>query len=581
MWREEDPRELLRSMSLEEKAGQVLMVGFRGKDAEGARPAIEKLKTGGVIYFARNTGYVAETAALSQSLQRLAESATGIPLLISADQEGGIVSRLTQGLPDMPGPMALGAADDEDLAFRVSRGIGIQLRAAGVNMDLAPVLDVNDNPENPVIGVRSFGSDPLRVAELGRAAVKGFLASGIAPVGKHFPGHGNTSVDSHLDLPVLDKSEEELRMTELRPFSAAIASGLPAIMTAHIVFRALDPDHPATMSQKVLEGLLRRTMGFQGVILTDCLEMNAVSMSPGTPRAAVLALKTGADLLLISHTWGLQEEALRQVVEAVRRGEVSEARLDEAVYRILSLKRRLGIPNPLETTAAHSEELRALSREAHRRSITLVRVEDGALPLGRPGSVQSGGTGAAVRVDQTFGGTGAATRADEAAGSTIPALQTVEAACGAATEPPGILVVSATTGPGGPDGAVGPGAMSGAAGELARCLRQCGVRAATEIGAREALEMAARAHAGDLRLVLLVQNAWKDEGQLSTARQLLQAFPDAVVVAVRDPYDARVLPQARTFLCSYGPRPGAMAALAKVLTGADGPCGKLPVTLGF
>ena len=544
MWRKGSPRELLRGMSLEEKAGQVLMVGFGGKDAIDAKAAVEKLKAGGLIYFARNTGDVCETAALSRSLQQMAESATGIPLLISADQEGGIVSRLTQGLPDMPGPMALGAAGDEDLAFRVSRGIGVQLRAAGINVDLAPVLDVNDNPKNPVIGVRSFGSDPGRVAALGAAAVKGFLASGIAPVGKHFMGHGNTSVDSHLDLPVLDKSEEELWMTELRPFVAAIGAGLPAIMTAHIVFGALDPDHPATMSQAVLEGLLRQRMGFQGVILTDCLEMNAVSMSPGTPRAAVLALKAGADLLLISHTWELQEEALRQVVEAVQRGEVPESRLDEAVFRVLSLKRSLGIPNPLEPSTADSEELRALSREAHRRSITLVRSAAGALP-----------------------------------GNTTTTTHT--------------LVVSATSGPGTPDGAVGAGTTSGTAAELARCLRQRGIAGAREVGAhealdiaaqgrggaREALDLAAQAPGGAVRLILLVQNAWKDDQQLSTARALLQAFPDAIVVAVRDPYDARVLPQARTFLCTYGPRPGAMEALGEVLTGASQPGGRLPVTL--
>ena len=165
-------------------------------------------------------------------------SAKNLPLLISIDQEGGLVSRLTKGLPGMPGPASLGATGRPGLTEEVSRAIGIQLRAAGINMNLAPVLDVNDNPANPVIGVRSFGGDPDVVVPHGCAAVRGYLSSGVCPVGKHFPGHGNTSVDSHLDLPVLDHGIERLEEVELAPFRAAVAEGLPAIMTAHIVFKA-------------------------------------------------------------------------------------------------------------------------------------------------------------------------------------------------------------------------------------------------------------------------------------------------------------------------------------------------------
>jgi beta-N-acetylhexosaminidase len=426
--------------------------------------------------------------------------------------------------------MALGATKDPSLVEAVSRAIGTQLRAAGVNLNLAPVLDVNDNPANPVIGARSFGSDPAAVATLGAAAVKGFLESGVAPVGKHFPGHGNTSVDSHLDLPVLRQPIERLERVELAPFRAAIAGGLPAIMTAHIVFNAIDPLNPATMSEGVLKGLLRGRMGFRGLIMTDCLEMDAVSRQPGTVRAAVLALRAGADLLLISHTQSLQEQALEGVAAAVKSGEVAESRLNEAVERVLSLKKALGAPNPLEPEDACMPALWALSREAHLRSITLVR-----------GSVRAG-------------------RQDGEAADKLAET----------------LVVSLAPLPRAPAGAAGGSAGTPAGHELAKSLTDLAGIPAREVRPDERLASLAGVPG---RLIILTQNAWKDPEQLTLARRLLEAVPDAVVAAARDPYDVAALPQARTFLCAYSPRPEAMEALALVLSGREGAAGRLPVAL--
>ncbi len=374
-----------RDLSIEERVGQVFMVGFSGTSPEDAAPAIRDLKAGGIIYFARNVGTVEETAALSAALQDMAVqvSAKNLPLLISIDQEGGLVSRLTKGLPGMPGPAALGATGDPGLTEEVSRAIGIQLRAAGINMNLAPVLDVNDNPANPVIGVRSFGGDPDVVVPHGCAAVRGYLSSGVCPVGKHFPGHGNTSVDSHLDLPVLDHGIERLEEVELAPFRAAVAEGLPAIMTAHIVFKALDPKNPATMSAAVLNGLLREKIGFRGLILTDCMEMQAVARYPGTVEASLLAFKAGADLLLISHTLALQEKAYYALLSAVRSGEIGEERLNSSVNRILDLKRKTGLPNPLEPSMANVPEFQDLSRRARQESATVLKAEPDRLPPGR------------------------------------------------------------------------------------------------------------------------------------------------------------------------------------------------------
>ncbi|MGI6632508.1 MAG: glycoside hydrolase family 3 protein [Bacillota bacterium] len=526
----------LEDLSLEEKAGQVFMVGFPGRDRDGARTAICDLKVGGIAYFARNTGTVRETAALSAELQEMAAGSSGIPLLISADQEGGLVSRLTEGLPLMPGPMSLGAVGDPDLVRDVSRAIGTQIRAAGINVNLAPVLDVNDNPQNPVIGVRSFGSDPALVERLGTAAVRGYLDAGVAPVGKHFPGHGNTSVDSHLELPVLPHSMERLDRVELRPFRAAIRAGIPAIMTAHIVFHAVDPERPATLSEPVLNGLLRRKLGFGGVIMTDCLEMSAVSRNPGPARGAILALLAGADMLLLSHTVEYQREAYFGLIEAVRAGEVPQSRLDEAVKRVLTLKRALRIPNALPPDAADGAELRGLSSESHRRSITIVRDEGDSLPL-RPSR--------AVAVVSAV--------------NAAPLVETLETAR-IRVSSYGMYQSPATGGP--------PGAGSAGILDPEDAIAS----------AAEGLPQVEAPNGSDT-VILLTDNAWKDSKQAAVAQSILKDRPDAIVIALRDPYDLRVLPEAKTFICTYSRRPEALRAAAEVLLGKARAEGRLPLSL--
>jgi beta-N-acetylhexosaminidase len=543
------PQMEVGDLSLREKVGQVLMVGFSGKDPEGAAVAVRDLKVGGIIYFARNTGTVAETAALSQALQDMAASCGNLPLLISVDQEGGPVVRLDRGLPLMPGPMSLGATGDPELALKVARAAGIQVRAAGINMNLAPVLDVNDNPDNPVIGVRSFGSDPSLVETLGTESVQGFLSAGIAPVGKHFPGHGNTSVDSHLELPVLPHPMKRLAEVELKPFRAAIRKGLPAIMTAHIIFKAIDPHRPATLSEPVLQGLLRRDLGFQGLIMTDCMEMNAISEYFGTARGAVLALKAGADMVLISHTPELQREACEMLVEAVQTGEIPLSRLDEAVRRILSLKKALRIPNPLPPGAADTEEFSRLSAEAHRRSITILR--DAGLPVGSnessriviASSYPERALGEALR---EMGAQVVHLAYDSPAFSemTAPGV-TTSGATAPGTTTPGTTTPGTTT-----PGATAPGVTT----------------------RREELNQADT-------VIILTRNAWKNEKQAAWVRSILREKPGAVLVATGDPYDFRVFPDARAFVCTYSHRPEALRALAEALTGAVKAEGRLPVRL--
>jgi len=570
----------MERLSLEEKVGQVFMFGFPGKDPEGARELVLDLKVGGIIYFARNTGSVREVASLSHVLQgwAMGSHSGGVPLFISADQEGGIVSRLTEGIPVMPGAMSLAAAGGPELVYEVSRATAIQLRSAGINMNLAPVLDVNDNPENPVIGVRSFGSDPHKVAELGSAATRGFMAGGVVPVGKHFPGHGNTSIDSHLDLPVISLPRTRLDQVELVPYRRAIAEGLPAIMSAHIVFQTVDPGRPATLSAPVLQGLLRKELGFQGVIMTDCLEMNAISKDPGTVQGAVMAFKAGCDMLLISHTRDLQKRAYEALLEAVRIGEVSEERLNQAVARILRLKETLALPNPLPVESADTEELRELSKTAHRKSITLVRNLENLVPLKVRTRVRESGAG-------TSGGT-----VDDSGDGGILLISTRPRRMVQVEDAPKERHLAAPDArkktPTGWTRYESLDALMGTLRtDLGRSLARYGwpdlLNSVEEVfmedeGAMEkCLLLAKNARA----VVIVSQNAKKDPGQARFIQTLVSKNPGPMIlVAARDPYDIHLVPEAKTYICTYNSRPEAMDALAEVLTGRSPAEGKLPVT---
>lgn len=537
----------MEQLTLEQKVGQVFMFGFPGKDPENARYLVQNLQPGGIIYFARNCGTVEEVAALSALLQQWATtSCSGIPLFIAADQEGGVVARLTQGISVMPGPMALAAAVSDgrpELIEEASWAMAIQLRSAGINLNLAPVLDVNDNPENPVIGIRSFGENPQLVARHGVLAAQGLRRGGVIATGKHFPGHGNTSVDSHLDLPVLPHSLERLNSCELVPFKQAIEAGIPAIMTAHIMFQAIDPEKPATLSGPVLKGLLRNTLGFKGVIMTDCLEMNAIAEHFGTARGAVEAFKAGCDLLLISHTRKLQEEAWHALLEAVKSGEIPEERLDESVARILELKRAFQIPNPLPEADAYHPRFEQLSRDLHVSSITLVKNEKGLFPLAVP-------AGRKLRL------------------------------CVAATMPKRLLQVE-------DDPSRYPGlSLSGPRTHLAKSLLEVG--SSLEIGlvidevdmdAPGALETCLSLSQEADATIILTQDAVKNPAQARFAQAVVEKVPDTLLIASRSPYDIRVIPGAHTYLCTYSNRPEAMDALAHVLLGKKVPAGRLPVTI--
>lgn len=342
--------------ALHRQCAGLFVVGFPGLAPDPDLLALLDDGVAGVIIFKRNVASPAQLASLVRSLKTHA----GRPLLASVDQEGGRVARL-RGAPftALPTMRELGQARDLALAERVGRLLAFEVRALGFDLDFAPVLDVDTNPANPVIGDRSLHHEPGEVARLGVALGRGLEAGGVASCGKHFPGHGDTSQDSHTDLPSLPHALERLRQVELAPFAAWARAGLASVMTAHVIFDALDPGVPATMSEPVLGGLLRRELGFTGVVISDDLEMKAVADHFTIERAVVDGLAAGVDLFLVCHHASVQRAAIAAAVRAVESGRVSPARLSEALARVAALTRRfVHGPEDLLPSLGSAEHLR-------------------------------------------------------------------------------------------------------------------------------------------------------------------------------------------------------------------------------
>ncbi|ROO89952.1 beta-N-acetylhexosaminidase [Actinocorallia herbida] len=368
---------LVEQMSVQEKVGQLLLPTVR--DAADGAKLVQDYGVGGFIYFPGNLKTPRKAAELSQALQEKSE----IPLFLGVDEETGIVSR-TDFATAFPGAMALGATGDPELARQAALTTGAELKAIGVNLNFAPVADVNVDPRNPVIGVRSFGSDPDAVGGFVAAAVDGYRTAGVAAVAKHFPGHGDTSVDSHTGLPEIDHTVKQWQELDAPPFRAAIEAGVDAIMTGHLVVPALDKSKvPATMSKKILTGVLREQLGFRGVIVTDSLQMAGAQVEGGAPEAAVRAVLAGADLLLMPPDPAATHAAL---VKAVKKGRISQNALDAAVIRVLTMKEARGLfagttVDPSAAAAAqHTPEHRATALDVATRAVTVVRDKD-VLPL--------------------------------------------------------------------------------------------------------------------------------------------------------------------------------------------------------
>ncbi|MGW0171784.1 glycoside hydrolase family 3 protein [Streptomyces sp. NPDC003343] len=542
-------RDLISRMTLEEKVGQLFVMRVYGHSATdpdqadidanlqeiGVRTAAEliaKYRVGGIIYFtwAHNTRDPHQIADLSNGIQKASlGQPRGLPVLIATDQEHGIVARVGKPATLFPGAMAVGAGGSHADARTLGRISGAELHALGIRQDYSPDADVNVNPANPVIGVRSFGADPDAVAGLVAAEVKGYQSSGVAATAKHFPGHGDTAVDSHFGFPVITHSRELWEQLDAVPFRAAIRAGIGAIMTAHIMVPALDDSgDPATLSHPILTGILREELGYDGVVVTDSLGMEGVRQKYGDDRVPVLALKAGVDQLLNPPSLDV---AWNAVLQAVRSGELTEARLDESLLRILRLKAGLGLlERPfvsdagVDRTVGVPAHLRAADRIADRTTTLLVN--DGRLlPLSR--------------------------RAH-----------------------PRVLVVGAD--PASPSGTDGPPTTV-----LADALTDLGFTAtvlSTGTAPSPATIEKAVAAAGNADAVVVgTYNVTAASSQRTLVNQLVATGKPVVAIALRNPYDVAQLPDVKAFLASYSWTDVELRAAARVIAGRVRPRGKLPV----
>lgn len=416
---EQSVKQMVSDMTLEEKIGQMLMPDFRNWKTEGDSSAkgltemndevagiIQRYHLGGVILFAENVTGTEQTVRLTDGLQK---ASPDTPLFITIDQEGGIVTRLESGT-NLPGNMAIGASKSSKNAYRSGKIIGKELAALGINVNFSPVLDVNNNPNNPVIGVRSYSSKPELAGKLGIKTMKGLQDEQIIATAKHFPGHGDTAVDSHYGLPLVPHDEKRLRSVELAPFQKAIDAGIDMIMTAHVQFPAFDDTTykskkdgedimvPATLSKKVMTDLLRKDLGFDGVVVTDALNMKAISDNFGQEEAVVMAVKAGVDIALMpAQVTSLETEknlagVFEALLKAVRQGDIPIEQINQSVERILTLKMKRDI---LDNTAPESLQkkikyaLKTVGNQKHAKSemkmaregITVLKNSSGTLPF--------------------------------------------------------------------------------------------------------------------------------------------------------------------------------------------------------
>jgi len=333
--------EVIENMSLDEKLGQMIFAGISGTEPKlEDEHLINKYKVGGVIFNKENLTSPSQTVAFINHLK--AENISKIPLFFGIDQEGGRISKLPGNLMDIPSNLEIGekSSSNPSFSYEIGSVLGKLVRSYGFNVNFAPVLDINSNPENPVIGDRSFGSQPDLVSKLGIQTMKGMQSENIIPTIKHFPGHGDTSVDSHLELPVVNKTQAELEKLELIPFKRAIDEGAEMVMIAHILLPKIDPEHPSSMSEVIITKLLRNQLGFEGVVITDDMTMEAITGNYDIGGAAVMSVKAGSDIIMVAHDYEKVIKVISELKTAVERGEISEDRINQSVARILKLKQK-------------------------------------------------------------------------------------------------------------------------------------------------------------------------------------------------------------------------------------------------
>ena len=332
--------------TLKHKIGQMIVAGFPSPYVDDqARRLVEDFEVGNFALFGRNYVTAEQATQMCADLHKLTYEKTGYSAYLASDQEGGVVSRVCIGSALFPGTMAMAASPSAD-PYQVGKNCGNVLGSMGILGNFGPVLDVNLDPMNPIIGSRSYSDDPETVAKLGVEMIRGMHEGGMLATLKHYPGHGNVSTDSHLGVPHNTTSEEELTRTEWMPFQRAIDAGADAIMTAHVVYDQVDPEFPATISKKIMTGLLRDTMHFEGIAVTDCMEMDAIRVTYGIGPGAVMAVQAGCDVLCFSHTYEAVAEACNALYKAVDEGIITPERIDQSYQRIIRLKEQYNLVTP-------------------------------------------------------------------------------------------------------------------------------------------------------------------------------------------------------------------------------------------
>ncbi|CAG7923259.1 unnamed protein product [Penicillium olsonii] len=377
--------------SIHKQVGQLFAVGFHGlSPSPEIKTLIHDYHLGGIVLFSRNFESAEQIQTLTHDLQKEAKLAGHQrPLLIGIDQENGFVTRISPPVAaQVPGPMALGATHDPECAYSAGKATGETLSFFGINMNYAPVCDINSEPLNPVIGVRSPGDDPEFVGRFASATARGLREQNIVPSVKHFPGHGDTAVDSHYGLPVIPKTRDQLERCEMIPFRRAVAEGIEAVMTAHISLPCIDLTRPATLSAKALS-ILRKDMAYDGMVITDCLEMDGIRSTFGTEEGSVLALQAGSDSLMICHTFEVQLASIKRVCEAVKSGEIDQTRMADAYRHVAAVKDKFLTwesalrQSDLTGLSALNTRIAEKTMDIYSRSTTLVRDKNDILPLSK------------------------------------------------------------------------------------------------------------------------------------------------------------------------------------------------------
>ncbi len=528
-------RTTLSRLTLEQKIGQMIGLRYTGRflnrDSEALSELREWIMEHHIGGFIQVRGGVYDTAVLTNALQQMAD----VPLLIAADLERGLGNQI-EGATLFPPLMSIGATGSEDLAYAMGRITALEARAVGVHMTYAPVMDVNNNPDNPIINVRSFGEDPKQVARLGAAFIRGCQENGLIATAKHFPGHGDTDLDSHSVLPVIRGDRDRLDRVELFPFAAAVEAGVKAVMSAHLRLPALDstPGAPATLSRPILSDVLRGRLGFRGLIVTDALEMGGITSLYSSPEASVMAVQAGVDMLLLPPE---TEEVIQALIQAVETGRIRSSRINAAVRRILEVKASLGLHRRRRVELDHLNALvgtrsyRELARRAVEDSLTLVKNASQSIPL-----INSDLKVAVYSLSSDPG--------EYFAGR--PFIEEV----------------------------------------MDRCPRVFAFYADAVTGAEHISRAVQETRDADIRIVALFSKlaAWKGHVGLSECHiQLIREFArepaPVVVLSFNSPYFLRLFPEVDAYLCAYRHDDLIQIAAAKALFGEIAFKGRLPVSI--